>query len=86
MVGCNISTSAEKGQREDIKARDPSLITNEPKRGLHQTYSYLKDIVLQRKVREAIPEAACARLGLLPRLKQMLAGVIDFELRHFRRL
>lgn len=51
--------------------------------GLHQTDGYLEDVVLQREVREAVPEAACARLGLLPRLKQVLAGVINLELRHF---
>ena len=50
---------------------------------LHQTYSYLEDVVLQRKVREAVPEAAGARLGLLTCLKQVLARVINLELRHF---
>ena len=50
---------------------------------LHQTYSYLEDIVLQRKVGEAVPEAARARLGLLTCLKQVLASIINLELRHF---
>ena len=59
--------------------RQPRTWTN----GLHQTDSYLKDIILQREVREAIPEAACSRLGFLPCLEQMLAGVIDLEFRHF---
>lgn len=49
---------------------------------LHQTDSYLEDIVLQRKVGEAVPEAARARLGLLTCLKQVLASIIDLELRH----
>ena len=51
--------------------------------GLHQAYSYLENIVLQCKVGEAVPEAAGARLGLLPCLEQVLAGVVNLELRHF---
>ena len=49
---------------------------------VHQTDSYLEDIVLQRKVREAVPKAACSRLGFLPCVKQVLAGLVDFELGH----
>lgn len=49
---------------------------------LHQTYSYLEHIVLQREVGEAVPEAARARLGLLTCLEQVLASIIDLELRH----
>ena len=51
--------------------------------GSHQPHSNLENIVLQRKVREAVPEAAGARLGLLAGLEQVLAGVVDLELRHF---
>ena len=52
------------------------------RRGLHQTYSYFEHVVLQREIRKAVPEAASAFFGFLTCLEQVLARVVDFELRH----
>ena len=54
--------------------------------GSHQTHRHLEDVVLQREIGEAVPEATCARLGPLPGLEQVLPGVIDLELWHHRGL
>lgn len=46
---------------------------------VHQANSHLKHVILQRKIGEAVPEAARARFGLAASVQQMLPAVFHLE-------
>ena len=75
----------QKTKNKTKKIKNPKNIKTKSilqKTYLHQPNRHLEHIVLQRKVGEAIPEAARARLGPLTRLEQVPARVVNLELRH----
>lgn len=51
-------------------------------RSLHQTYSYLQDVILHGEVGEAAPELLGASLYSFPGAHQALSAFMKVELRH----
>lgn len=49
---------------------------------LHQTYSYLQNVVLNGEVGEAVPELFGASLDVLPSAHQALTAFVEVKLRH----
>ena len=52
-------------------------------KSLHQTYSYLQDVILHSKVGEAAPELLGAPLDIFPGAHQAFPTFVEVELGHF---